>query len=167
MDQISEKRRQKIESRMSEQDLKEAQQMDQAETQESQYKLIQQIKAKQSQYNKGTIYVAILVSVVTALFQLLGKSVEYVGSKPQLGQIWITAQMILLIIHYQQTKKLDKRLNNDELSSTLRSLVGSNQFILNILKYLQLALTFFSYFKNVVVGLAISQVVFILIISIA
>ncbi|CAD8075767.1 unnamed protein product [Paramecium primaurelia] len=159
MDQISERRRQKIESRMSDQDLKEAQQMEQTETQESQYKLIQQIKIKQSQYNKGTIYVAILVSVITALFQLL-------GSKPQLGQIWITAQMILLIIHYQQTKKLDKKLNNDELSSTLRQLVGSNQFILSILKYLQMAMTFFIYFKNVVIGLAISQVVFILIVSI-
>ncbi|CAD8123210.1 unnamed protein product [Paramecium sonneborni] len=158
MDQISERRRQKIESRMSEQDLKEAQQMEQAESQESQYKLIQQIKVKQSEYNRGTIYVAILVSFITALFQLT-------GSKPQLGQIWFTAQLILLIIHYQSTKKLDQRLNNDELSSTLKSLIGNNQFILSILKYIQMAMTFFSYFKNVVIGLAISQIVFVLIVT--
>lgn len=66
-DEIERRRRQKIEARMSEEDLKEAQNLEQQTNTESDYKLLKMKTAKQQSYNKTSVSVAILVGVVTAV----------------------------------------------------------------------------------------------------
>ena len=77
-DEIEKRRRQKIESRMSEEDRKEAKNLEQQTNTESDYKLLKMKTAKQQSYNKNSVAVAILVGVVTAIIQMFGYRIQLV-----------------------------------------------------------------------------------------